>query len=106
MSSYILFPLCWLGRLLRAWTQQISLGKSGSPITSIPRILKGIWKSEDNLTSSVSPHGRCLFWLDTLILSHVYIVKFDDVPCLFLDLLGHFSVGVDLVALEFSENCT
>jgi hypothetical protein len=48
-------------RSFRTWTQEITLGKFGSPATSIPKTLRGTWKSGENLDSSLSPQGKRSF---------------------------------------------
>ena len=92
-------------RSLRTWTQEISLGKFGSPATSIPRMLKGLSKSGENLDSSLSPAWKeILLGQISLILPDVHVVKLSGVSGLYLDLLGNFAAGVDPVALESAED--
>jgi hypothetical protein len=63
-------------------------------------MLKGNWKSGENQIRPYLHMGQFLLGEISLILSEVYVVKLGDVSCLLLDLLGHFSAGIDPMALE------
>jgi hypothetical protein len=68
-------------------------------------MLKGTWKSGENLDSSLSPQGKRSFSARyRCILSDIHVVKLGSVARLNIDLLGHFSAGIDPVALESAED--